>query len=105
MNLENLGPYTITAEKIDENKSRKIYKPEGHDKAFLVENPHTIELRTDPKLGKLLSEKYESVMRSRYFGNYGIEIVLSGQLTQDEVNDLIKLSYNLTTFSKNRESL
>ena len=100
MNLENLGPYTVITEEIDENKSRKIYKPEDSDKAFLIENPHTIELRTDSKLGKLLAEKYESVMKSRYFGNQGIEIVPSGQLTEAEIDDLIRLSYSLTTNAK-----
>lgn len=95
-NISGLGPYTTTAEKIDEQNNRKIYRPEGNDKAFLIENPHTIELRTDEKLGKLLAEKYESVMKSRYFGKNGIEIVLSGQLDKGEVEDLIRLSYNLT---------
>lgn len=66
-------------------------------KAFLVVHQNTIELRTDRKLGNLLREKYESVMESRYFGKNGIEIVLSGQLSNDELEDLIRLSYNLTT--------
>lgn len=90
MNLENLGPYEVKQE-----EERKLYLKDG--KAFFVENPHTIEIRTDQKLGKLLQEKYESVMMSRYFGKAGIEIVPSGQLTQDEIDDLIRLSYNLTS--------
>ena len=46
---------------------------------------------------EVLKEKYESVMESRYFGRGGIEIVLAGQqLTDDEINDLIRLSYDLT---------
>ena len=67
-----------------------------NEKAFLVENANTIEVRTDGKLGKLLREKYESVMESRYFGRGGIEIVMSGQLKLDEIDDLVRLSYNLT---------
>lgn len=90
MNLENLGPYEIKTE-----EDRKIYLK--NNKAFLIENPHTIEIRTDQKLGRLLQEKYESVMQSRYFGKAGIEIVPSGQLTQDEINDLLRLSYDLTS--------
>lgn len=35
-------------------------------------------------------------MESRYFGRGGIEIVDSGQLTQEEIEDLVRLSYNLT---------
>ena len=41
-------------------------------------------------------KKYESVMESRYFGKGGIEIVMSGQLTDSEVRDLVRLSYDLT---------
>ena len=35
-------------------------------------------------------------MESRYFGRGGIEIVDSGQLEDTEVEDLIRLSYNLS---------
>lgn len=67
-----------------------------NERVFLVVNKNTIEVRTDGKLAKLLIEKYESVMRSRYFGKGGIEIVSSGQLKEAELEDLIRLSYNLT---------
>ena len=77
---------------------RKISKV--NDKAYLVENEKTIEVRTDEKLGKLLIEKYESVMKSRYFGRGGIEIVKSGQLSEDEIKDLIRLSHDLTLKNK-----
>ena len=77
-----------------QEKERTIYNK--GDKAFLVVNKNTIELRTDDKLAKLLEEKYESVMRSRYFGRGGIEIVPAGQLEENEIYDLVRLSYNLT---------
>ena len=67
-----------------------------NQKVFLVENSSTVEVRTDAKLAALLTEKHASVMQSRYFGAGGIEVVLSGQLSQAEVEDLIRLSYNLT---------
>ena len=35
-------------------------------------------------------------MESRYFGRGGIEIVMCGQLDDAEVEDLVRLSYNLT---------
>lgn len=76
------------------DKNRYLYKKA--DKVFLVINPHTIELRTDGELKKLLTDKYESVMESRYFGRGGIEIVPAGQLSYDELADLVRLSYNLT---------
>lgn len=88
--ISGLGPYEIKTE-----KERKLYLKNG--RVFLVENPHTFELRTDQKLGRLLVEKYESVMESRYFGKAGIEIVPSDQLTRDEIDDLIRLSFNLTS--------
>ena len=59
-------------------------------------NKNTIEVRTDSELKKLLVEKYESVMESRYFGRGGVEIVLAGQLSDDELIDLVRLSYNLS---------
>ena len=67
-----------------------------NEKAFLVVNKNTVEVRCDEKLGKFLREKYESVMESRYFGRGGIEIVMSGQLQENEVDDLVRLSYNLS---------
>ena len=76
-------------------KERTLYS--RGENVFLVENPHTIEVRTDAELAKLLTLKYESVMQSRYFGRGGIEIVLAGkQLSDSEIDDLIRLSYNLS---------
>lgn len=65
-------------------------------KAFLVLRPKTIEVRCDGKLSKVLREKYETVMESRYFGRGGVEIVPSGQLSDEELEDLVRLSYNMT---------
>lgn len=88
--IKNLGDFTIK-----KDQDRTIYYK--NEKAFLVVNKNTIEVRCDLKLSNLLQEKYESVMQSRYFGKGGIEIVLSDQLKTDEITDLIRLSYNLTT--------
>lgn len=65
-------------------------------KIFCLVRPNTIEVRTDENLKKLLMEKYESVMESRYFGKGGIEIVPTGQIPEDEIYDLVRLSYNLS---------
>ena len=67
-----------------------------NEKVFLVVNKNTIEVRCDCELARLLQEKYETVMNSRYFGRGGIEIVMSGQLDESEIEDLVRLSYNLT---------
>ena len=87
--VTGIGDYTKKTE-----KNRTLYYK--NEKVFLVINKNTLELRTDGELKKLLTEKYESVMESRYFGRGGIEIVPAGQLNQDELNDLVRLSYNLS---------
>ena len=88
---EVTGIVDFTAKK---EKNRELFFKS--DKVFLVVNKNTIEVRTDDELGKLLREKYESVMESRYFGRGGIEIVLADQLKTDELCDLVRLSYNLS---------
>ena len=93
--ISGIGEFDREVQKVDENHERTLYLKDG--KAFLVENKNTVELRTDEELRKLLVEKYESVMESRYFGRGGIEIVLVGhQLEENELEDLVRLSYNLT---------
>ena len=95
--ISGLGDYTEKREEVADGEITKFrtlyYKG---DKVFLVINNNTMELRTDQKLAKLLEEKYESVMESRYFGRGGIEIVLANQLEETELADLIRLSYNLS---------
>ena len=75
-------------------KDRILYMKDG--KVFLVVNKNTLEVRCDRELSKTLQERYESVMESRYFGHGGIEIVPTSQLKTDEIEDLIRLSYDLT---------
>ncbi len=91
--ITGINEYTTKTEKVGE-KSRVLYLK--GEKVFLVENKNTIEIRTDLELKKLLVEKYESVMESRYFGKGGVEIVMAGQLDENELLDLVRLSYNLS---------
>ena len=79
---------------VKSEKARRIYLKS--DKAFLIINKNTVEVRCDPLLSENLKSKYETVMDSRYFGKGGIEIVLANQLSPEELQDLIRLSYNLT---------
>ena len=99
--VSGLGPYTMSLAPTsartthhDSSSTRRLYYRGEH--VFLVINENTLELRTDQKLARVLINKYESVMESRYFGRGGIEIVPAGQLTDVEILDLIRLSYNLT---------
>ena len=87
--ISGLGEFTIQKE-----KDRELYLKNG--RTFLVLHRNTMEVRCDQKLSDLLKGKYESVMESRYFGRGGIEIVLAGQLSDSELEDLVRLSYNLT---------
>ncbi len=88
--VTGIGEFTTKQE-----KTRTLYFKGEH--AFLVVYPNTIEIRSDHELSRTLIERYESVMESRYFGRGGIEIVLAGeQLSLTEIEDLVRLSYNLT---------
>lgn len=87
--ITGIGEFTVQKE-----PDRELYLKDG--RTFLVLRVNTMEIRCDKKLADALKEKYESVMESRYFGRGGIEIVLSGQLTQQELEDLIRHSYILT---------
>lgn len=87
--ITGLGPYETKSESL-----RQLFLKDH--KVFLVVNKNTIEVRCDSHLSENLKEKYESVMESRYFGRGGIEIVLSSQLSQQELEDLVRLSYNMT---------
>lgn len=93
--ISGLGEYSEQKRRVSDTEVDTLYlSPNG--KVFLVVRPKTIEVRCDGKLAKVLREKYESVMESRYFGRGGIEIVPSGQLEEVELQDLVRLSYNLT---------
>ena len=87
--INGINQYT---EKTDNN--RTLYQKGG--KTFLVVNKNTIEVRCDELLSNNLKSKYESVMESRYYGHGGIEIVPTNQLSLQEIEDLIRLSYNMT---------
>ena len=87
--VTGIGDFTSKKE-----KKRELFLKD--DRVFLVINKNTIEVRTDDELARLLKEKYESVMESRYFGRGGIEIVLANQLKTDDLCDLVRLSYNLS---------
>lgn len=81
-----------------EEKGWKIF--ERGEKIFLCleqgKTPVRLELRCDRKLGQTLQERYESVMESRALGRNGIEIICSGQLSKDEIVDLIRHAYEVS---------
>ena len=95
VDAEEVTVYRVKTVELEDKVDSPEYVDEG-SRAFLVVRKNTLEVRTDDKLSKLLREKYESVMESRYFGRGGIEIVNAGQLKEDELDDLVRLSYRLS---------
>lgn len=61
-------------------------------------HPLRISLRCDPKLSKLLRQKYETVLPAANLNKrFWNTILCTGQLPEDEVYDLLRLSYRLTS--------
>ena len=79
-----------------------VYKVavKGEDKMFalIAENkqPVNLSLKCDPKLSEVLRERYESVMPGYHLNKkHWNTLILSGQLSWPEVQDLIRHSYDL----------
>ena len=74
------------------------------DKMFAIvregKDPVQISLKCDPLLAETLRKNYESVMPGYHLNKkHWNTIVLSGQLGDDEIFDLINHSYNLVVES------
>ena len=94
--VTGIGEWTFEDLMKKERKEGKIFLAPNNKAFCVLHEGKTVEVRTDGNLAKVLREKYESVMQSRYFGRGGIEIVLSGQIEQEQLYDLVRLSYNMT---------
>ena len=58
--------------------------------------PLRISLKCDPLLSEKLQQDYESVMPGYHLNKkHWITIICSGQLSDDEIKDLVRLSYQL----------
>ena len=76
-----------------------IYSLSGQIVAVLKHgaNPVCLSLRCDPNLAQLLRDKYESVLEGQNLNKRRfITILLTGQLTDDEVIDQIRHAYEET---------
>lgn len=72
------------------------------DKMFALisedKQPVSLSLKCDPQLSEVLRERYETVMPGYHLNKkHWNTIVLTGQLSWDEVKDLIRHSYDLVT--------
>ncbi len=98
---DDIVKYATGLDGVSEQKNGEMRLFLRGEKIFLVietgTSPLRIETRCDRKLSKTLQEQYESVMESRALGRNGIEIICSGQLTDDEVIDLIRHSFEIST--------
>jgi predicted DNA-binding protein (MmcQ/YjbR family) len=75
-----------------------VYK--AGDKMFALisegKNPVQLSLKCDPELSKVLREKYDEVMPGYHLNQkHWNTLVLSGQLEWEEVQGLIRHSYDL----------
>lgn len=77
-----------------------VYKVEDKMFALIQEGkkPVNLSLKCDPQLAKLLREKYETVMEGYHLNKkHWNTLLLTGQLSQQEVFGLILHSYILVT--------
>jgi predicted DNA-binding protein (MmcQ/YjbR family) len=91
-------PNTVLEYPFDEGVA--VYKV--HDKMFALiaegKEPVSLSLKCDPQLAIVLREKYETVMPGYHLNKkHWNTIVLSGQLPWEEVQGLIRHSYQLVT--------
>lgn len=77
-------------------------KETGEGKMFAIiaddSKPLRVSLKCDPELAKNLREKYETVLPGYHLNKkHWNTIICSGQLSDDEVKDLARHSYQLVT--------
>ena len=77
-----------------------VYKVQDKMFALIAEGkePVRLSLKCDPLLAKTLREEYESVLPGYHLNKkHWNTMILTGQLSWEQVQDLIRLSYNLVT--------
>ncbi|MFZ1258350.1 MAG: MmcQ/YjbR family DNA-binding protein [Candidatus Saccharimonas sp.] len=77
-------------------------KASGEGKLFAIvadnSNPLRVSLKCDPQLAVTLREKYETVLPGYHLNKkHWNTIICTGQLSDDEIKDLVRLSYRLVT--------
>lgn len=75
-------------------------KETGEGKMYAIiqdgTKPLRISLKCDPNLAETLREKYETVVPGYHLNKkHWNTIICSGQLSDEEIKDLARLSYNL----------
>ncbi|MEX1059198.1 MAG: MmcQ/YjbR family DNA-binding protein [Candidatus Saccharimonadales bacterium] len=81
-------------------RNTAVYKVNDKMFALVTEksDPLSLSLKCDPNLAETLRAKYDTVMSGYHLNKkHWNTIVLTGQLSWDEIKDLIKHSYDLVT--------
>ncbi len=83
-------------------KVKSLEGKDGDGKMFALigekTTPLQLSLKCDPQLSVVLREKYETVMPGYHLNKkHWNTLLLTGQLEWEEVQDLVRLSYNLVT--------
>ena len=78
------------------------HKETGEGKLFAIiadnTKPLRVSLKCDPLLAETLREKYETIVPGYHLNKkHWNTIILTGQVPDDEVQDLARLSYRLVT--------
>lgn len=77
-----------------------VYKAGDKMFALIAEgtNPLRLSLKCDPQLAETLRERYDTVMAGYHLNKkHWNTILLTGQLTDDDIKGLIRHSYELVT--------
>lgn len=83
----------VAVYKVGTGEDEKMFALKSEKKS-----PVTLSLKCDPILAKLLREKYESVMEGHHLNKkHWNTLLLTGQLLDSEIEDLIRHSYNLVS--------
>lgn len=88
----------------EETSVYKVGDKESGGKMFALiredSKPLRLSLKCDPVLAETLRERYETVLPGQHLNKkHWNTIICSGQLSDDELKDLIRLSYNLVVGS------
>jgi predicted DNA-binding protein (MmcQ/YjbR family) len=80
------------------------HKETGEGKMFALiaegSDPVRISLKCDPLLAVTLREKYETVLPGYHLNKkHWNTVICTGQLSDSEIEDLVRLSYNLVANS------
>ena len=75
-------------------------KEDGGGKMFAIvgekSDPLRVSLKCDPQLAVTLREKYESIVPGYHLNKkHWNTVICTGQLSKDEIFDLVRLSYDL----------